>query len=189
MIVGIIGLMASGKGTLAKAFEKRGFTRFTYSDLLREELRNRGNEITRKNLQDLGDELRKAYGAGYLTKKFGEGMEKGKNYVLEGIRNPAEIEELREHAIKNDEKCLVLSIEAPLERRFQWIMIRSRENDFSTLQALKAYDERDRGKGEPDDGLQIDKCFALADMKIMNDKTPEHLQKQIDKLLKKLKIA
>jgi len=42
MIIGIVGQIASGKGTLAKELEKKGFTKLVFSDILREELTRLG---------------------------------------------------------------------------------------------------------------------------------------------------
>ena len=75
--------------------EEKGFIWLSYSDILREELQKEGKEITRKAMQDLGNEIRERYGAGELSKRLINKMEGGKNYVVGTIRNPAEIEELR----------------------------------------------------------------------------------------------
>lgn len=182
MIIGIVGLMASGKGTFADELVKKGFIKFTYSDVLREELKKRGVEITRKNLQDLGDEFRKDYGADYLTKKLIEEMDKNKNYVLEGIRNPAEINALRKFG-----NCFIIGIDAPIEKRFQIIIMRNKENDPHSIPEVKTNDDRERGKGEPEYGLQIDKCMKMIDFKILNDGDKEQLKRSIDKVINKIK--
>ena len=61
MIIGVTGSIAAGKETLTGFFRERGFIYFETSALLKEELSKRGLTLTRENMQNLGDELRKKY--------------------------------------------------------------------------------------------------------------------------------
>ncbi|MCX5704308.1 MAG: hypothetical protein NT066_07480, partial [Candidatus Omnitrophica bacterium] len=64
MIIGLTGRMCSGKGVIKDYLEKKGFRYTTFSDVVRAEAVKRGIEIKRKNLQDLGNDLRQKEGAG-----------------------------------------------------------------------------------------------------------------------------
>jgi len=183
MIIGVVGSIASGKGVVSSALEKKGFAKLVFSDILREELKKRGIELKRENFQELGDELRKTHGADYLARKLLHNVEDGKNYVMEGIRNPAEIKALREF-----KDTVIIGLEAPIEIRFQWIIMRNKENDPHSIEEVKKIDDRDNGKGEPEYGLHIEKCMKMVDYKIMNDGTREQLGKKINILLKKLNL-
>ncbi len=183
VIIGVVGSIASGKGVVSDILKKKGFIPLMFSDILRKELSEKGIEITRKNLQDYANELRKNFGADYLARRLIAKTSSSGNYVLEGIRNPAEIYALRESG-----KTFILGIDAPLERRFQWIIMRGKENDPHTLDEVKTTDDRDNGVGEPEWGLQVKKSMALADVVVINDKTKEHLEKKIDKIISKLKL-
>ena len=66
MIIGLTGKNASGKGEVANYLKTKGFVYYSLSDVLREEATKRGLEHTRDNLINLGNELRKKYGANYL---------------------------------------------------------------------------------------------------------------------------
>jgi dephospho-CoA kinase len=68
MIIGVTGLPCAGTDSFGKVLEEKGFIWFSYSDVLRDEAKKRGIEITRRSLQDLGDELRKTQGSGVLSK-------------------------------------------------------------------------------------------------------------------------
>jgi len=58
MIIGLTGTMASGKDAVADILKKKGFICLSLSDEVREEAKNRQIELTRENLQILGDEKR-----------------------------------------------------------------------------------------------------------------------------------
>ena len=93
MIVGITGPLASGKNVLVQMFVEKGFKRITLSEEVREEARKKGIEIERTNLQDLGNEMRQLYGPGHWARRLIAKIDAGKNYVIEGIKNPGEIDD------------------------------------------------------------------------------------------------
>ena len=68
MIFGITGYYGSGKDAVAKYLESKGFIHHSLSDELRSELIKRNMKITRKNLIDIGNELRKEHGPGVIAK-------------------------------------------------------------------------------------------------------------------------
>lgn len=181
MIIGVVGAVCSGKGFLADELHKKGYIKLTFSDVLREEVKRRGIELIRANLHDLGNELRKKHGADYLATRLLKKVESGKDYVMDGIRNPAEINALREF-----KDSVIIGIEAPVEKRLQWMIMRNREKDPHSIEEVKKVDAKNNGAGEPEYGLQIDRCMEMIDFKIMNDKDREYLKKNIDKLLNKI---
>ena len=95
MIIGLTGGMSCGKLSIVKFLEGKGFIGYTFSDVINDELNRLGIPVTRKSQQDLGNEMRNKFGAGFWAKKLAEKIHPGKNYVIDGIRNPAEIIELR----------------------------------------------------------------------------------------------
>ena len=59
MIIGLTGMPGSGSNFVGDFLvEEKGFIWLSYSDILREELQKEGKEITRKAMQDLGNEIR-----------------------------------------------------------------------------------------------------------------------------------
>ncbi len=180
MIVGIVGPIASGKSMLSDELVKRGFIRLSFSFEVREEARNRGIPIERKALQDLGNEMRLKFGRDYWAKRIISKISGENNYAVEGIRNTSEVVALRE--LKD---FILAAVDAPLEKRYQWIMMRGKDSDPHFLEGVKLIDARDRGEGEGEHGQQTSKCMEMADFHIMNDKTKEHFQKKLDKLFKK----
>jgi len=185
MLIGLTGRIGSGTDTFGKILVKKGFERISLSDYLREEMKAQNIEINRKNMQDFGDKIRKEEGQGALVKKIvsENKLNTGKNYVIESIRNPGEVEELR----KLNSFTLVL-IDAPIEIRFSRVLRRSRDDDEpKTIEEFKKWEEKDLGINQPKHGQQHLAVFKLADRKIINNSTIKELTKKAEKLLKKLK--
>ncbi len=183
MIIGVVGQIASGKSILSDILVQHGFDKLAFSSEIREELRLRGLPLERKILQDIGNEMREREGNEYWAKRVIAKINYGKNYVIEGMRNPAEIE-----ALQRLDNFILIAVDAPIERRFQWIMMRGKDGDPHTLEGIKLIDARDMGIGEESHGQKTAECIKRSDHIIINDGTKEQLTKKIEKLLKKLKI-
>ncbi|MDP3881978.1 MAG: dephospho-CoA kinase [Nanoarchaeota archaeon] len=181
MIVGITGPIASGKSVLAQMLVEKGFIRLTLSEEVREELRKKGEEIERAALQDLGNEMRAKHGNGFWAKRLIAKMSSGKNYVVEGIRNPGEVEEFRK--LRN---FVLIGVNAPIERRIEWIKARNKDSDPKNISGIKTIDARDRGVGEKEHGQQTSACFDLADDYIVNNTDLEDLRAKALELVQQL---
>ncbi len=183
LIIGLTGPKASGKGVIADFLKSKGFTYFSLSDIVREEARNRGlANYTTKQLQDIGNELRLKFGNSVLADRIIEKVKHTQNnrFVIDGIRNPAEV-----MAFKTafNENFILISITAPREKRFQFMLSRNRPSDPKTWEEFIKIDERDLGKDESSHGQQVKKCMQMADITIENDSTIQVLtQKLIEAL-------
>ena len=182
MIIGIVGPICSGKDVVAEMLVSKGFTRLSLADELREEGVRRSIEITRTNLQDLGDELRNAEGLACLAKRVRKHIIETEDYVITGFRNPAEVEELM-----NLEDFHLIMLGAPLEQRFTRARQRARERESVDFDDFKKIDERDLGINQPEHGQQNMACFKLAEKGIMNTGSVEELRGKVDRLLEELR--
>lgn len=185
MIIGVTGAICSGTTTFMDYLGKKGFIALSYSDVLRSEARKRGIEITRKNLQDLGDLLRREKGNGVLSLLLVETMNEGKNYVVGNIRNPGEIEVLRE---KFGDEFIFVLINASQVKRFERLIERARENDPHNFEDFLKMEERDLGVGQEDNGQQHGKVFEMIDLEIENETSIEEFYDKIEKLIVELSI-
>ena len=180
MIIGLTSFIGAGKTTVCDCLVEKGFVFYSLSDIIREEIKKRGREITRERLQEVGNELRKKHGNAVLAKRILENLEQGKNYVIDSIRNPAEIEELR----KRKDFTLVF-VDAPIDLRFKRIKARKRESDPTTLEDFKKSEQREL-KSKDSANQQLLKCREMTDFVIHNDSTLETLYKKIDELVEGL---
>ncbi len=186
VIVGITGAFGSGKSTAADFFESLGFRKITLSWFLEEEIKNKKEEthITRKMLQDLGNDLRKQYGSGVLAKKALNYLkrEKIQKAVVDGIRNVGEIDVLRENA-----NFVLLAIVADRAVRFERLKHLKRREDL-TEEVFAKLDRRDLGLGQKETGLQVAACQALADIFIDNNGEQAEFTKKLEQFLKNRKL-
>ncbi|MDP7322448.1 MAG: AAA family ATPase, partial [Candidatus Woesearchaeota archaeon] len=105
MIIGLTGKNAAGKGELANYLKNKGFIYFSLSDALRDEATKQDLDHSRDNLIKLGTEMRVKFGKGILAVRINEKISElsGKDIVVDSIRHPGEIEELK----KNDGFILI----------------------------------------------------------------------------------
>ena len=182
MIIGLTGKNAAGKGELAKHLQSKGFVYFSLSDALRDEATKRGLDHSRDTLISLGNELRKGFGNGILAKRISEKIKKAakKDFVVDSIRNPGEIEELRKN-----KGFLLVGVATDEKIRFQRLLKRGRLGDATTFEEFKKQEERENNNEAS--GQQLDKCLEMADKHISSNGTIEEANKEFDEWLKNLK--
>ncbi len=179
MLIGLTGRNAAGKGEVAEYLKKKSFYYHSLSDAIRDEIRERGLEPTRERLIQVGNELRTQYGPKVLAERILARIEDDKHYVIDSIRNPAEVD-----AFRDAKHFKLIRIEAPAAVRFQRIIRRKRESDPQTLEAFIDLENREaQGNVNSQNLLQVE---ALADHAIVNDGPIEKLYPQIDGLLMQL---
>jgi dCMP deaminase len=180
MIIGLTGENCAGKGTTAEYLRKKGFYYLSLSDVIREELIASGLEVTRENLIAKANELREKFGAGILAEKTMLKMQNDKNYVIDSIRNPSEVE-----ALKKKSGFFLFYITAPPETRFVRMKLRDREDDPKTFEAFERIEQLEAQN--PDKKKQnIVATAALANKTIVNDADLPNLFDSIDKSLSEL---
>lgn len=180
LIIGLTGPMGSGKGEVVKILQEKGFFYVTLSDIVREEARKRGVPEERSQLMEVGNSLRANEGVGVLAKRslikiLASDKDK---WIVDGIRNPAEIEELRK-----TENVFIVGITAPREVLVERIMGRGRAGDAVLREEIIKKMDREWGKGEPEGGQQVGKCMGMVDFIIENIGGLEELKKKIEECL------
>ncbi|MBT4916856.1 AAA family ATPase [Candidatus Peregrinibacteria bacterium] len=184
MIIGLTGPMGCGKGEVVKILEKMGFEYITLSMMVREEARERGIEEEREKLMEVGNSMRAQEGAGVLGKRALKKIQDSGHdkWVVDGIRNPAEIGSLKE-----GEDVHVVGVNANRELLIERILSRGRESDATEREAIVHKLDREWGVGEPEDGQQVEKCMQKVDLVIDNEGTLEELQQKFTDFYNKLK--
>ncbi len=164
-VVGLVGYIASGKSTASQQFMKRGFRYYKLSDVVREECERRHREPNRKNLQDVGNLLREKFGPEYLVERTLKAASRSKKVVIDGIRNPKEIEYLRKHS-----PAFIIGITAPQYLRLERYLERqaSRREDAMSKAAFLRSDKREQGIGEDENGQQVKASLKMVDHTIKN---------------------
>lgn len=184
MIVGLTGKMAAGKGVVADYLKSKGFKYHSCSDVLRQELKDRGLKETIPNLMEVGNQLRSQEGLGVLGRRLVKQIEdkQEQKAIADSIRNPAEAEELK----RSKKRFILIAVDAPLKLRYQRTISRGRAGDKMTLEEFKQQDFKQLKSDDPN-AQQILECFKLADYTVVNDSTLEELHQKIEKILNDLK--
>lgn len=185
-VIGLTGTIGSGK-EVAKEFLMKRFNCYyvTLSNIILTKFEKESGILTRKTLQDMGNELRKKYGSHILAMLAVEYLPKDKEVIIiDGIRNPGEIEYLRK---KFGKDFKLIAIDASPEIRFERILKRNQKGDPKTWEEFVALDERDKGKNEPEYGQQVKKCMEQADFTIINDGSLEEFEREINNIMSAIK--
>ncbi len=180
IVIGLVGPIASGKGTISEYLKSQGFRYFSLSEVVREETVARRLEMTRQNLQDVGNDLRETFGGAVLVYRLAERIRKEDFVVIDGIRNPEEI-----YAIKKQFGGKIITISAYKNRRVERYLERAkvRGEDTASVASFKKIDERDLGKGEGSHGQQVQACIDLADFTLKNNGTIEEFHQDCKEML------
>jgi len=178
MIIGVMGMYASGKDSVAAYLQQKGFDHYSLSDEIREEARRRKIKLTRENLIDLANHLREKYGPSILAERVAAKLHAnpGRDYVVTSIRNPEELKWLQK-----EQQFVLVAVDADVRQRFEWLRKRSREEDPKTFKELLQKEKLEQSS-DPNK-QQLHKVIKKAKIIIKNDGTMQDLHNKVEKLL------
>lgn len=181
MIIGFTGKNGAGKTEGVKFLEKCGYQAYSLSDAIRFEIQKTGEEVTREKLIATGKRLREEGGPSVLAEIMLSKMDIDKNYVIDSIRNPAEVQ-----ALKRRKDFYLFNVEAEQRARFDRCVLRGREGETTDFQNFVALEEQELTSDNPA-GQQLLATADLADVTIQNNGTleafHEHVKKEVLELL------
>ena len=180
MLICVTGLNASGKTEVVRFLERRSFYSLSLSDLIREELAREKLEPTRERMIERGRQLRERFGPRILAERARGRLATDRNHVIDSIRHPAEVEELREAG-----KILLLWIDASPGIRFERSSARNRVGDprsFDEFQKLEAKEL----SNEDEARQQLLRVRELADEVIDNNDDVKSLHLRLEEVLKRV---
>src|SRR3989338_10796094 len=158
MIIGLTGKNGSGKGEVAKYLQERGFHYYSLSDVLREEAQKQGKPVTRDVLVELGNTLRNYHGPAVLAEKVFARLDPEKNYVIDSVRHPREIQVFRRRR-----DFILATVRAPEKLRFERLKQRGRESDPKSFEDFQLLENRE-AKSATESDQQLDQAISLADV-------------------------
>ncbi|MFP4116338.1 MAG: AAA family ATPase [Candidatus Aenigmatarchaeota archaeon] len=181
LILGLTGPIGAGKDAVSDYLaENHGFRSFGGGNIVRKVADERGIEPTRENLQDLGEECRDEEGNGFIGKKAAKmiGKSDGRKFVVNGIRNPEEVEVLREEF---GDGFVLIYVRADEETRFERLKSRGRTGDPKTFEEFRQQDREDRKR------FKMDETFSMADIELSNEGTLRELHERVEEALSNLR--
>ena len=178
MIVGVAGRNGAGKGEVIKLLEARGYLALSLSDVIRDVLRERGPEPSRERMIETGSELRADGGAGVLGERLLAKMDSTRDYAIDSVRHPAEVDALRAGGLP----FILLWVDADEAVRFDRMRARGRVGDPETLEGLRALESLELGSADPA-AQQLDAVQKISDRVLHNDRGLEALSEELDQAL------
>ncbi len=180
-IIGLVGLPAAGKTTVAKYLEKKGYVRITLSDFIKKEAEKQGvKEYTRDVLQDYGNKMRGEFGPQVLA-QLALKMLRTNGYIkvgIDGIRNLYEVAFL-----KVENNFTLIGITARPRIRYKRLTDRPNRPWGGSFSDFLRHEHREENLGSKEIGLRVRECFKKADYIIENNKTIEELQHAVEDVL------
>lgn len=180
MLIGLTGKNGSGKGEVAKFLIESGYQYYSLSDVVREEIVKRNQEVTRQNLIVTANEMRAKLGAGILAEKVLKNVGPDTHAVIDSIRNPFEVEKLRQR-----KGFYLISVEADPKIRFSRTKERNRENDPKTYEEFLDLEAKEAQSSDPTT-QQLNRTGEMADAVVENNGTVEELREQVRQVMQAL---
>jgi dephospho-CoA kinase len=178
VIIGLVGQMASGKGTIAEFLkEKNGADFFTFSTPLRDVLKRLHLEISREHMQKISYDLRQAFGQDLLAKIIAKDVEASENQItiIDGIRRFSDIEFL-----KSFPGFILVRVVADDRKRYERLISRA-QNQGDKQKTFEEFLADHQKETE----LEIPNIMAKASEEIDNNEDLPHLYSQIEKITEK----
>ncbi|MFA6105705.1 MAG: AAA family ATPase [Patescibacteria group bacterium] len=179
IVLGFVGDLASGKGTICKyLLEKYGTNSYRFSTMLRDVLKRLYVENSRENLQNLSTVLRTNFGQDLMSRVIAEDVKNDSKEIVavEGIRRPTDITYLEKNPGFN-----LIYITADPQTRWERLVKRN-ENPGDDK---KTFEEFTKDEGAEADRM-IKELGKTAKFTITNNGNFEEFYNQMETILKSI---
>ncbi|MBU1117506.1 AAA family ATPase [Patescibacteria group bacterium] len=179
IIFGVTGTNGAGKGTIVEFLvEEKGFKHFSASGLITEEIKRRGMLVDRNSMRDVGNDLRKIHGPGYVAEElFRRARASGENAIIESIRTLGEVDLVKK------EGGVLLAVDAEVKTRYERIRLRKTAKDMVSFEEFVRQENMEMGSSDPNK-QNLRACINAADKVILNNGTKEELNQKVEEILK-----
>ena len=165
MIIGLTGTNGSGKTVAAEYLRRKGFAFHSLSDVIREELAARDLPASRENLISEGNRLRAAFGPAVLAQRIRRKFRLDQHYVVDSIRTPAEVQELRQEGA-----FYLLHLDAPPNMRYERVRDRGGARKPASFEEFAEQERRELESADPT-RQQLRATWEEADETLVNGGT------------------
>lgn len=164
-VIGLTGVTASGKTTVARILEEYGIRYATLKDAVRRELIEREMPVTRENLKFFEEKMISKFGLSVLAIRTRDYIVEtgGAHWVVEGITNPQQVFEFRK--LPN---FTLVGIKSNVHEVYERQYARRRSGDHVTMPEIEARYIEELGEGNKSGYFQIARCLELADYLLDN---------------------
>ena len=172
-----VGMPGSGKDELIAVARAMGLATLKMGDLVRDETRRRGLQLTNANVGRIASEERDKHGPGIWAQRALPKLTETR-MLVDGCRSDSEVSVYRH----NFGDLFVLGIFASPETRYDRMTARSRNDDGGSLQDFFDRDRRELKWG-------IGNAFALADGMLINEGPIDAFRRDARAMLEKILAA
>jgi dephospho-CoA kinase len=169
-----VGMPGSGKDELLEIARTIGLATLKMGDLVRDETRRRGLQLTNANVGRIASEERDKHGGGVWAQRALPKLTETR-MLVDGCRSDTEVTVFRH----NFGDLFVLGIFASPETRYDRMTTRSRNDDGGSLQDFFDRDRRELKWG-------IGNAFALADGMLINEGPIDTFRRDARSMLEKV---
>ena len=175
-VIAISGMPGAGKGVVSQAGKELGLDVFVMGDVIREETKRRGLQVTPENMGSVMLSVRASEGPAVVAKRLLPRIEgaHSSTVIVEGIRSMHELNEL-----KSKYEVISIAIHASTRTRFSRLRARNRSDDSKDWAIFQERDLRELNVGLGD-------VLAQADVVLVNEGTVSELQSAFRRELSKL---
>ena len=178
LIIGFVGFPGSGKSEATAVAQARGFVVVAMGDAVRSYMRERGIELSEKNVGAIANELRALRGMDAIAQMCIPAVRAlpSQKVVIDGLRGVAEVDAYRREFNNNFK---LIAIAASPEARFERVKSRSRPDDALSFQGFEEKDKRELAWG-------LEEALSTADCYILNEGSLEELKSSVSKVIERL---
>ncbi len=179
MLIGIVGTLGAGKGTVVEYLTQKGFTHYSASGYLRELMVARNIPIDRDAYSRVSGEIRYLDPAGLVRVLYERAIKEGsENAIIESIHDDGEAAFIKEMG------GILLGVDADMMVRYDRIIIRGTEKDNVSFEQFTEQIKREETGGGHHN---IRSVLGMIDYMIENNGTLNELHQKIDAFLVTIK--
>ncbi|MCW4025415.1 MAG: AAA family ATPase [Candidatus Bathyarchaeota archaeon] len=167
LVIGLTGMPGAGKSIVVQATKDWGYNVVVMGDVIREETRNRGLELTPQNVGKVMLQLREESGPNVIAQKCVPKIAAQNNHkiIIDGLRSYAEAEVF----MANFANFVLVTVHAPPQLRFERLNARGRSDDSPSFEVFHERDMRELGVG-------MGAAIGLSEYVIVNDGTIDEVK-------------
>jgi dephospho-CoA kinase len=174
LVIGLTGMPGAGKSLFVEAANTLGYVTVTMGDVIREETRKRGLDLTPQNVGKVMLELRSEGGNNIIAEKCVPKImqQASSKIVIDGLRSLSEADVFKTHFVG----FKLVAVHAAPEVRFVRLSQRGRSDDPKSFDVFHERDMRELGVG-------LGNAIAMAEHVLVNDNSVESFKAQVQKYL------